>query len=85
MSTGYTIAMAQVIDAHHKADKKNPVFKLAKLAVKHQVSMATLADRFGVSRSAVYYWFTGAYAPHPTKLDAINDMIRELEAQQENA
>jgi len=47
--------------------------RLAKLAIKHDVSVIEIARRIGASRTAVYSWFYGqnvanAYKPAVTKL-----------------
>jgi predicted DNA-binding protein YlxM (UPF0122 family) len=52
--------------------------KLAKLCIKNDVSVITIANHFGVSRMSVYAWFRGERHVGDRHLDKMNRLIEKL-------
>jgi predicted transcriptional regulator len=69
--SGYSITLAERI----KSAKKTVGGALGMLAVQKDISVAAIADALGVSRTCVYDWFTGRYAPAPDKLKRLQKLL----------
>jgi hypothetical protein len=69
--SGYSITLAERI----KAAKKTVGGALGMLAVQKDISVTEVADALGVSRTCVYDWFTGQYAPAPDKLKRLEKLL----------
>jgi len=72
---GYTILLA---DAIRRAPKNKIGVRLAKACLKANVPVVQVAEDFGVSRPAVYAWFTGRSNPKPDLEQAIEQYIKTL-------
>lgn len=76
MNNGYSIRMAEKM-------KKAPLtlgVKLGRLCVKKNISAATIAKKFGVSKVTVYNWFSGKNNPNQDVSDAVRKLIATLKA-----
>ena len=59
--TGYSLKFAKAIA---KADQDLVGVMLAKFCIEKDISVISVAKHFGVSRTAVYAWFTGKSIPN---------------------
>ena len=75
MSYGYT---ARLIQKNKEASDRSLGVKLGRLCIKHDLSVSEVANTLGVSRQAVYNWFTGVNTPKPPLTDLIEELISEL-------
>jgi transcriptional regulator with XRE-family HTH domain len=75
MSYGYT---ARLIQKNKEASGRSLGVKLGRLCIKHDLSVSEVANTLGVSRQAVYNWFTGVNTPKPPLTDLIEELISEL-------
>ena len=57
---GYTLAL---VELNRQASQSKLGVKLGRACIKHNISVAEIAIDFGVSRTAVYNWFTGKSEP----------------------
>ena len=70
--------MAGYSTAFIKRLKESPNAQLRKLglrAIKQELSIKDIAEYVGVSRTAIYDYFTGRYAPEPDKLEKLVEYI----------
>lgn len=72
MAAGYSIALLRKVKA---ADPKAIGVKLGRFCINNDIPVAIVAEKFGVSRAAVYCWFVGGYAPNKTLHDRITKFI----------
>ena len=72
MAVGYSIALLRKVKA---ADPKAIGVKLGRFCINNDIPVAIVAEKFGVSRAAVYCWFVGGYAPNKTLHDRITKFI----------
>ena len=72
MAAGYSIALLRKVKA---ADPKAIGVKLGRSCINNDIPVAIVAEKFGVSRAAVYCWFVGGYAPNKTLHDRITKFI----------
>jgi len=73
MSQGYSMSL---VYANKKADIKNPGVALGRHCITNDIPVFSVAEGLGVSRMAVYNWFTGASWPNETHHDAIERFIK---------
>ena len=76
MSSGYSLRLR---DLNSKADKRKLGVRLGKLCIKHDVPVAVVAKRLGVSRTTVYNWFCGVSAPQSSATGLLESYIASLE------
>ena len=76
MSNGYSLRLR---DLNSKADKRKLGVRLGKLCIKHNVPVAVVAKRLGVSRTTVYNWFCGTSVPQSTVAGLLESYIANLE------
>jgi len=62
MSRGYSV---RFIELNKSADRQHLGVKLGRMCIKYDVPVSLVADHLGVSRQAVYNWFTGVSNPKP--------------------
>jgi transcriptional regulator with XRE-family HTH domain len=60
---GYSYEFIKRIRALAKKSKAPQCARLGLLAIERGISITTIAKQVGVSRMAVYDWFTGKYEP----------------------
>jgi hypothetical protein len=72
MAAGYSITLLRKVKA---ADPKLLGVQLGRFCIDNDIAVATVAEKFGVSRAAVYCWFAGTYAPNKTLHDRITKFI----------
>lgn len=72
MAAGYSITLLRKVKA---ADPKHIGVQLGSFCIDNDIPVAKVAERFGVSRAAVYCWFVGAYAPHKALHNRITKFI----------
>ena len=77
MSSGYTLRLR---DLNNKADKRKLGVRLGKLCIKHDVPVAVVAKRLGVSRATIYNWFCGVSAPQQSTVGLVELYIASLES-----
>jgi hypothetical protein len=73
---GYSYALVKAINA---ADPKLLGVRLGRVCVANDVPVSTIATRCGVSRQAVYWWFTGVFTPKPSFTDTLTEILKEYE------
>jgi len=72
---GYTLAL---VELNRQASQSKLGVKLGRACIKHNISVAEIAIDFGVSRTAVYNWFTGKSEPSLRLESAIEKYIKKL-------
>lgn len=72
MSYGYSQSL---VEANRSASAKSLGVALGRLCIRSNVSVAEVAEMFGVSRMAVYNWFRGVSAPRPELAERIKVFI----------
>ena len=68
----YTIA------ANKSANKRLIGVALGRACIARGVSVASVAERFGVSRQTIYNWFGGIHEPKPELLRAVTAYVAHL-------
>ena len=68
----------QLVKANAKASKKLLGVQLGKECIKKGISVISVAEHFGVSRTAVYSWFTGQSEVALDRQKAVTDYIEYL-------
>ena len=71
---GYSYAIVKTIQA---ADPTLPGVQLARVCIASNVSVASVAERLGVSRQTVYSWFTGRFKPKSSEVSRIENLISD--------
>lgn len=69
---GYTVSFVEKVKA---ADGKKLGVKLGRKALAKNIPISRIAFEIGVSRMAVYDWFTGRYTPSPTHAEKLQTFI----------
>lgn len=72
MTYGYS---RQTIEANKSADKRLLGVMLGRVCIAGNVSVSTVAKKFGVSRQTVYNWFEGKHGPKPELIRPIDMFI----------
>ena len=72
---GYTVAL---VKANRQAPKHFIGVELGAACIRADVPVSEVARKFGVSRPAVYAWFTGRSNPKPYLEEAIEKYIKAL-------
>ena len=72
---GYTTVVARKIQ---QADQAQPAVQLGVLCVAHDIPMADVAEKLGVTRMTVYNWFTNKFSPSKQYLPEIVAIIDAL-------
>jgi transcriptional regulator with XRE-family HTH domain len=60
------------------ADPTLPGVRLAKVCIARDIPVVDVAAKFGVSRVAVYSWFTGHSKPRQKQLELIEEILKKL-------
>ena len=68
MAHGYSMSLAY---ANKKADVKNPGVALGRFCIDRNIPVSKVAESLGISRMAVYNWFTGSSWPSREHIEAI--------------
>lgn len=76
MSTGYSLRLR---DLNKKASSLKVGVRLGKLCIKHDIPVAVVAKRLGVSRTTVYSWFCGTSVPQDSATALIEAYIASLQ------
>lgn len=72
---GYSYEFIKKLRALAKRSNAPKCARLGLLAVERGVAITTIASRVGVSRMAVYDWFTGKYEPTEGNLRKLEKCI----------
>ena len=75
MSYGYSQNLAY---ANMKASAKSLGVALGRVCIRSDVSVASVAEKFGVSRMTIYNWFKGDAIPHANYHSGITKYIDTL-------
>lgn len=75
MAYGYSIRLVQ---ANKQASIQNLGVRLGRVCIKANIPVTNVADQLGVSKQAVYNWFTGAYNPQRLLAPAIEELIASI-------
>ena len=76
MSNGYSLRLR---DLNNRASSLKVGVRLGRLCIKHDIPVAVVAKRLGVSRTTVYSWFCGASAPQDSAIVLIEAYIAILQ------
>lgn len=79
MSMGLTLALYQKLLSQYEADPSNPVYRLGLLCATKGVSVAQAAEMVGVTRVALYAYFSGDYKPKKRTEERISKVVSRLE------
>jgi DNA-binding phage protein len=71
---GYSTVFVQAVQA---ADPQLLGVQLARLCIARNISAATVARDAGVSKPAVYAWFTGRSQPKAAQVERLLDLLRQ--------
>jgi DNA-binding transcriptional regulator YiaG len=74
MALGYSLRLVQL----NGAAAKSLGVELGRACIKHNMPVAVVAQRLGVSRQTVYSWFTGASAPRSSTEEKIKTLMDTL-------
>lgn len=74
-SRGYSLRTVKQVEA---ADPTLPGVRLAKVCIARDIPVVDVAAKFGVSRVAVYSWFTGHSKPRQKQLELIEEILKKL-------
>jgi predicted DNA-binding protein YlxM (UPF0122 family) len=70
---GYSL---RLVKANQAADSRKIGVVLGRYCIAKDIPVADIAEKFDVSRMAVYSWFTGISEPHRTKAEQIAAMLK---------
>lgn len=76
MSHGYSL---RIRDLNEKADQRKLGVRLGRACIKHDVPVAVVAKRMGVTRATVYNWFCGISVPQASATSLVQSYISSLE------
>ena len=76
MSQGYSL---RIRDLNNRADQRKLGVRLGRVCIMHDVPVAVVAKRMGVTRAAVYNWFCGTSVPQANVTTLIEAYIASLE------
>lgn len=74
MALGYSLRLIQL----NRAAAKSLGVKLGRACIEHNMPVAVVAERLGVSRQTVYSWFTGASVPRSSTEERIKTFMDTL-------
>lgn len=74
---GYTVSFAEKV---RTGDTSKAGVALGIRAVDKNIPVAMIADHLGVSRTAVYEWFSGNYIPQDQYVEALAEFIDAYES-----
>jgi len=60
------------------ADQRQKGVRLGRMCIAKKISVAEIADLFGVSKVTVYNWFMGKNTPREIYLPHINTLLEKL-------
>lgn len=75
MGYGYSLA---TVRKNNEAGLEHVGVRLGRLCIAHDISVASLATEFSVSRQTIYNWFCGATQPKDTQKALIAAYIAAL-------
>jgi len=76
MSFGYSILL---VGKNKAADQKLLGVKLGRVCMKKNITVSETARNFNVSRTTVYNWFCGAYSPHHSLEEKIQNFLNTID------
>ena len=77
MCYGYSLRLVRL---NREADSSKLGVRLGRLCMQHDIPVAKIASRFGVTRVTVYNWFCGQTVPRSRVVPLIEAYIAELTA-----
>lgn len=72
---GYSSALIKLVESQ---DQTNVVTRFARRCIEQNVPVNTVAQRMGVSRAMVYYWFKGQNTPRRHHLEQMQRVLDKL-------
>jgi len=75
MAQGYSL---RLVEQNRKADGRELGVRLGRVCIEHNVPVAVVAQRFGVTRQTVYNWFRGSSTPNPDLTSIMHTFINSL-------
>ena len=75
MSYGYSL---RLIEQNKIADDRRLGVRLGRLCIKHDVPVAVVAERCGVTRQTVYNWFRGTGEPGNNLVSVVESYVKAL-------
>jgi hypothetical protein len=72
---GYTLS---IIRKNAEADQSKIGVQLGRVCISKNVPVQTVASYFGMTRSGIYYWFSGEREPRKVAAQEIKDFIQNL-------
>lgn len=75
MSYGYSLRLRSL---NEQANASNIGVRLGRMCIKHDVPVAFVAKRMGVTRATVYNWFCGVTTPQDHTASRIEAYLAEL-------
>jgi len=72
---GYSL---KLVDAIRGGDPSDPIVRLGKYCIEHQVPVSDLATYFEVTRATIYNWFFGRMKPRQKHLQLLEDTLKRL-------
>ena len=75
---GYSTGFIRAVNA---ANPNHLGVQLGRVCIKKNIPVTDVAEYLGVSRQAVYLWFTGATKPRFEKAGVIKQLVKVLKAQ----
>lgn len=70
------------VRAVQSADLSSVGVQLGRICTKRNIPVMDVAEYLGVSRQAVYQWFTGKAKPHPRTAERIRELVKRLKEKQ---
>jgi hypothetical protein len=72
---GYTLS---IIQKNAEADQSKIGVQLGRVCIEKNVPVQTVASYFGMTRTGVYYWFSGEREPRKVAAEEIKEFIKNL-------
>jgi len=72
---GYSL---KLVEAIRGGDPSDPIIRLGKYCINHQVPVSDLAAYFEVTRATIYNWFFGRMRPRRKRLELLEDTLKRL-------
>lgn len=73
---GYSLYVAEAI---LNGDKDRLGVRLGRACIERNISVTKVAEDLGVTRQAIYFWFTGVYDPSETRKPEVERYLASLD------